>query len=114
MPFKYIKLGTVKTARGLMILAVLFALFYFAVNFLVGERGYFRYMKLKDEKTRLEDEIKGLKSENERLAGEIERLKSDPVYIEKLAREQGLARDGELVYQYEETPAPEDGVDEEK
>jgi len=102
LPVKAIKLGAVKTARGIVILALVLGLFYLAVNFLVGDRGYLRYRKLEEERTRLKSEIESLKAQNEKLADEIERLKSDPVYIEKLARDQGLAKDGELVYQYEE------------
>ena len=44
-------------------------------------------------------EIKKLKEEKERMAEEKRKLEEDPVYLEKVARENmGLIRQGEVIY----------------
>ena len=46
-------------------------------------------------------EISSLKESNAELASRVDALKTDPDCIERLAREQGMVKDGETVYQYE-------------
>jgi len=81
-------------------LAALFA-FYLIVSFFLGERGVVKDVKLRRERAVLEKEVEDLNKSNADLTREVEMLKNDPEYIERLAREQGLVKDGELVYQYE-------------
>jgi cell division protein FtsB len=74
---------------------------YLLLSFLFGEMGMLNSLKLKRTHTHVQKEIASLKRENEVLARKIEALKSDPHYIESLARNQlGLAKEGELIYEF--------------
>jgi len=84
----------------LLSLAALFV-FYLIASFFLGERGVVKDIKLRREKAVLEKEVEELNKSNAELTREVEMLKDDPEYIERLAREQGLVKDGALVYQYE-------------
>ena len=90
-----------KKRRTVIAALVALFVFYLTANFFLGERGLFRYMRMKKEKTALNAEIAQLASSNEELRQRVQSLKTDPEYIESLAREQGLVKDGEIVYQYE-------------
>jgi cell division protein FtsB len=91
-----------KGAKRVVLLALgaLFV-FYLIASFLLGERGVVKDVKLRREKAGLEQEVKDLNKSNAELTRQVDMLKHDPEYIERLAREQGLVKDGELVYQYE-------------
>ena len=55
--------------------------------------------KLNKQIANLESEIDKVRESNEKLTKEIYSLKSDPLYIEKLARKElGLIRSGEVIY----------------
>lgn len=77
-------------------------LFYLVLNFFLGDMGLFRYMKLRHQREALVAEINSLKASNDELRLRVEELKTDPESIEQLAREQGLVKEGETVYQYED------------
>ena len=64
-----------------------------------GERGLLHLQKLRVELATINAESNDLLEENMRLTREIELLKTDPRYIEKIAREElGLAKRDEIVY----------------
>ncbi len=68
------------------------------LNSLFGERGILGLWKAREEYERLLREVQELSSGNERLSAEIHALRSDPLVIERLARETlGMARQGEMV-----------------
>ncbi len=80
---------------------VVIFLIYILIN-LIGNNGLFTYLSLKERKNAIEKEIASLREENARLRAYIEALKSDPYYIEKLAREEyGLSKPGEYIFEYE-------------
>lgn len=69
-----------------------------AVGILVA---YPDYLKLKEFRTRLKElatNVERLEEANRKLEEEICALRSDPTYIEKLARRMGLVRPGEIIY----------------
>jgi cell division protein FtsB len=77
---------------GLLMMAVL-------VHDLFGARGFLAMRRQQQEKQKLQQEILQIEQQNRDLGGDILRLKTDPEYIERLAREQhGLARPGEHVF----------------
>jgi len=87
---------------GLLMMTVL-------VHDLFGERGFLAMRRQQQEKRKLEQEIQQIQEQNRALGGDIHRLKTDPEYIERLAREQhGLARPGEHVFKLppKEKPDP--------
>ena len=75
--------------------------FYLVASFFFGEMGLVRYMKLRDQKTQITAEISSLRASNEELRKRVQALRTDPESIELLARERGLVKEGETVYQYE-------------
>lgn len=90
------------TILGLLMMTVL-------VHDLFGARGFLTMRRQQLEVKKLEQDIQSIKEENNGKAGEIERLKTDPEYIERLARENhGLARPGERVFKIppKETATP--------
>ncbi|HZR46500.1 MAG TPA: septum formation initiator family protein [Candidatus Manganitrophaceae bacterium] len=74
---------------------------YLLLSFLFGEMGMVNSLKMKRTYAQIQEEILSLKRENEALTHKIEALKSDPHYIESLARNQlGMAKEGELIYEF--------------
>ncbi len=61
--------------------------------------GFVKYQRLKAQNRALEKEIAELGTENRRLSEERKRLETDPVYVERKAREKlGVVKKGEIVY----------------
>jgi cell division protein FtsB len=76
---------------------------YLLVSFLFGDMGFVKYYRMKAQYNTLTDEIVKLKQDNVRLRKEVYLLRSDPAYLERIARDKlGLARPGEIVYYYGE------------
>lgn len=91
-----------RRTRFFMMLSLLFIL-YFVLSFIFGDMGLINHHRMKKGYQNLEQELDNLSKENERLRKEVEALKTDPHYIEKLAREKlSLSKEGEIIYQYEE------------
>lgn len=78
-----------------MVIIVLFSLLLFIM---FSDSGLADLFKLKSEKDRLLQENARLKRENLTLYRTIERLKSDPEYIESIARKElGMVKKGEVI-----------------
>jgi cell division protein FtsB len=68
------------------------------LNSLFGERGILGLWKAREEYQSLLQEVAALEAENASLAAQIQALRTDPLVIERLARETlGMAREGEIV-----------------
>ena len=87
--------------KAVLVLSLL-ALFSLVSSFFLGEMGFIRYRKLVRQKQELSIEIASLKASRDALSSRVVSLGTDKEYIEQLAREQGLVKDGETVYQYED------------
>ena len=90
--------GRKAVVAGLIALAFI----YLSLSFLLGDKGLLRYLELRKERVALNAEIAALKDENAAIKGKVGSLRTDPDAIESLAREQGLVKHGEIIYQYEE------------
>lgn len=68
--------------------------------------GYIKLIKLRARNEELQVKIMELKRECAQYLSEIQKLKTDPLYVEKLAREKmGVVRKGEILYKVvEEAP----------
>lgn len=67
--------------------------------FVIGPRNIFQYYQSKQDKNRLEQDIKELKLKKALLDSELTLLSNDPDYLEKLAREKyNMKKKGEKVY----------------
>ena len=69
-----------------------------AMGFILLYPGYRRLRLFRQRIDHLDSEIKVLEEKNRKLAEEIEALKKDPFYLEKLAREMGFVKEGEVIY----------------
>jgi cell division protein FtsB len=78
------------------------AAFFFSkllLSFVFSDMGVFTFVDLHQTRRELRQEIADLQQHNQQLADQVRALRSDPVYIEALAREQlGMVRPGERVF----------------
>ena len=82
---------------GLILLILGFAAF--------TDQGLLGLYHRKQEQARMEERLAQFQAENAALRAEIERLKSDPAYLEKVAREElGMVHQDELVFQFKSEP----------
>lgn len=73
-----------------------------AIGSLSAEGGFRRYARLKRDLASLEERNAKLTTENTRLKREIQRVRTEPVALERAARENlGLVRSGEIVFNLE-------------
>lgn len=86
-------------AVGLILMILGFAAF--------TDQGLLGLYHRKQEQARMEERLAQLQAENQKLRAEIERLKTDPAYLEKVAREElGMVHQDELVFQFKSEPSP--------
>jgi cell division protein FtsB len=94
-----------RTARRkkLLIAAGVLLVLYLLVSRVLGEMGVVKYYRMKAQYNALTEEISRLKQDNVKLTKDVRALRSDPAYVERIARDKlGLARPGEIVYYYGE------------
>ena len=86
-------------AKTLGLTAAVFFLCNLLVSFVFSDMGIFTFIDLHRTRGELQREIAELQQRNTKLAEQVQALRSDPVYIEALAREQlGMVRPGERVF----------------
>ena len=91
---RIMKLDRWKTAI-LAVIALSLLIYVFSPNFLRLTRVY-RQLQI------LEDEIEKLQVQNQEFQDEIYSLKNDPIYIEKVAREElGMSKPKEIIYKFD-------------
>jgi cell division protein FtsB len=72
---------------------------------ILSEDGLPRYRKLRDQLELVSTENTRLTQQIRKRAAEVEGLRSDPLAVERLARDElGMIREGEIVFQF--APAP--------
>jgi len=92
----------VKKKKLIFLTFVSLSFLYLSISLLFGDMGLFRYLELHRTKTNMENQITEINRENEQLRTQLKLLKEDPVYREKLAREEyGLAKPNEYIFQYD-------------
>jgi cell division protein FtsB len=80
---------------------ILAAMAYLFYTLMFGDIGVIKYYELRQNKKRLESELKRIDRENKALNEQVNALKKDPFYIEKYAREEyGLAKPDEFIFQF--------------
>ncbi len=101
--------------RRLLMGVLALGLLTLMVHTVFGEHGYLALRRQQREMDRLQQEITRLEQENKRLTEEIESLKSDPLAVERVAREQlKMARPGERVITIPDTPPAQTEPDKSK
>ena len=73
---------------------------YLTLNLIAGDNGLLKYLKLKSTKEKLLAETLAMQNQNVDIQKQIEILEKDPAVIEKLAREYGLTKEGELIFKF--------------
>ena len=80
-------------------IGLLLGLGFFLWIVLGSEYGLIRHLHRRQKRVDLENELKKLQSEERLIEEETSRLEEDPLYREKIAREEwGFKRPGERVY----------------
>ena len=102
----YLKKGSSSRSslnRKALIATAALVVLYLLSSFIFGEMGLIKYYRMQAQYNSLTQEIATLKQDNARLLKDVHALKTDPDYLEILARDKlGLARQGEIVYYYDE------------
>jgi cell division protein FtsB len=89
-------------------MGLLAAIVTVAASALMGSDGVSRLLLLRGERQELGEAAVRRLQENAALRAEITRLRSDPKYLEALARERlGLVRPDEMVYRFLDRETPE-------
>jgi len=84
---------------AMVVLAVVLAVF--------GVKESVRAWQMRRDMRAVERELTTLRGQQADLAKTVERLRTDPLYIEKLAREEmGMVREGETVLKFPSQAAP--------
>ena len=87
------------TKKYIVLFALLGGVSVLVYIFVFGDYGAYRIWKQKNEISRLQDRIDELLIKQEVLQKELELLKTDPEYLEKIAREDyGMVKKGEILY----------------
>lgn len=88
--------------RRLSIAGYIVISIYIIFSFVFSDLGLFKYFVMRGERDHLNNAISHLGSENKSLREEVTKLKTDPDYIESLARDKlGLVKEGETIYKFE-------------
>lgn len=75
---------------------------YLLLSFILSDLGVIKYISMKREYNRIQNDVSRLDTENKKLMEEVEALKTDPDSIEALARQNlGLAKEGEIIYKFQ-------------
>ena len=87
------RLGTI----AMVVLAVGLAVF--------GVKESVRAWQMRRDMHAVERDVQALRAKQEQLSRTVDRLRNDPLYIEKLAREEmGMVREGEIVLKFPSQP----------
>jgi cell division protein FtsB len=90
-----------KLRRGIFLVVCSFLNVYLLVYFFFGDMGVSQWMKVRTAHQTLQTQTVQVAEENRQMTEEIAALKSDPFYIEQLARDRlGMIREGEQVYEF--------------
>ena len=86
--------------RVKILLAIAMALA--SLYLLFSPQGIVRYARQQKEMTKLRESNAALTLETSSLRQEVDRLKSDPTYIEEVARNKGFLKKNEIYYEFPE------------
>ena len=85
---------------GLVVLTVIVL-----VDAVVGDKGVFALIRVRDERRALESTVRDVRLENQRLIEQTRRYREDPATIEELARRDlGMIKPGEKLFIIHDLP----------
>lgn len=89
--------------RRVVLAACSVAVISLVLGAFVGDGGVARHGQLRDELRALEAKVRGLEASNQDLSREVDALRSDPEYMETVARDElGWVKPGERVVVFRE------------
>jgi cell division protein FtsB len=89
--------------QKLVILTLVILLFvYITISLVFSEKGFLRYIKLKSDRGQIMAENERVTKQNQEIKEQVEEMKKNPDTIEEIAREQGLTREGELIFKFDD------------
>jgi cell division protein FtsB len=101
----------VKSRYRIVTVAIFIAMAGFLAAILFGDKGYMELRRLRTVHDRLQHSNARLGEENLQGYRTIDRLKSDPVYVEHVARrELGMIRADELIFTFKHPRAAKSGA----
>jgi len=113
MPVRRGKPGPPSLRKRLLLTVALSAIIALVTRAVIGDRGMFEIWRKKSSFRQLSAEVRTLRDENVALKQQIQALRSDPLAIERIAREElGYARPGEVTFVFRDdekrpvTPRP--------
>ena len=96
-----------RSGGAVLSMGLLAAIVTVAASALAGSDGLSRWLLLRAERQAIGEEAVRRLQDNAALRAEISRLRSDPKYLESLARERlGLVRPDEMVYRFLDADTP--------
>jgi cell division protein FtsB len=92
-----------RNIKRLVIMTVVILLFiYITLSLVFSEKGFLRYMKLRSDRGQIMAENERVIKQNREIKEQVEELKKNPDAMEEIAREQGLTREGELIFKFDD------------
>ena len=88
--------------RTIMLTCGILIIIYLFLTIIFGENGFLRYAKLQSIKTDLLVKTRGIERQTAEAKKQIETIKKDSVLLEDLARKQGLTRDDEIIFKFDD------------
>lgn len=98
------KIREKKVIQGLILLSILVV----AILSLFGDKGLLQYYQLKQQQSRLEQEIETLRQERKEWINKVHALKNNRKYMETVARQElGMVHNTEIMIQLNSITSPE-------
>ncbi|MDO8282798.1 MAG: septum formation initiator family protein [Thermodesulfovibrionia bacterium] len=72
------------------------------LSLIFSEKGILRYRKLQSDKGQIMAENSRIEKQNNEIRQQVEVLKRNPENVEEIARGQGLTKEGELIFKFNE------------
>jgi len=91
-----------KKRRTILITLWVLIFISMTLTMIFGENGFLKYLKLKDVKANRQMEINNMSKDNNEIKVQIDAIKEakDRGLIEELAREHGLMKEDEIIFQF--------------
>ena len=72
------------------------------LSLIFSEKGILRYRKLQADKGQIMAENGRIEKQNNEIRQQVEILKRNPENVEEIAREQGLTKEGEIIFRFKD------------
>lgn len=91
-----------KMRQIVMFTFAILVLICLTLSLIFSEKGILRYRKLQSDKGQIMAENSRIEKQNNEIRQQVEVLKRNPENVEEIARGQGLTKEGELIFKFNE------------